>query len=200
MEKYTFSATTKMEAINEAKKQLEEIESNLIINEIENNDNNVIISVIEKREVLNFIKDYLYQLLANIGYNSVSIEITNKDITPLFTMYTENDSMLIGKGGKNLKALQNIVKEVVKKEIGESFKFILNINNYQEKRKKSLEYLAYSIAKEVRDSGVPVKMDKMNSYERRIVHSALANDRFVYTESEGEEPNRYLIVKPKEDK
>ena len=200
MEKYTFSATTKMEAINEAKKQLVETESNLIINEIENNDDNVTISVIEKREVLNFIKDYLYQLLANIGYNSVSIEITNKDITPLFTMYTENDSMLIGKGGKNLKALQNIVKEVVKKEIGESFKFILNINNYQEKRKKSLEYLAYSIAKEVRDSGVPVKMDKMNSYERRIVHSALANDRFVYTESEGEEPNRYLVVKPKEDK
>lgn len=201
MEKYTFTANTKMEAISEAKKTLVETENNLIINEIQTEDENTVtISVIEKREVLNFIKEYLIELLQNMGYTSVNIEITNKDMTPLFTIYTENDSMLIGKNGKNLKSLQNLVKEIVKREINESFKFVININNYQEKRKKSLERLAYNIAREVRNSKVEVKMDRMNSYERRIIHSALANDRYVYTESVGEEPNRCVIVKPKEDK
>ncbi len=201
MEKYTFTANTKMEAISEAKKTLVETENNLIINEIQTEDENTVtISVIEKREVLNFIKEYLIELLQNMGYTSVNIEITNKDMTPLFTIYTENDSMLIGKNGKNLKSLQNLVKEIVKREINEPFKFVININNYQEKRKKSLERLAYNIAREVRNSKVEVKMDRMNSYERRIIHNALANDRYVYTESVGEEPNRCVIVKPKEDK
>lgn len=201
MEKYTFTANTKMEAISEAKKTLVETENNLIIDEIQTEDENTVtISVIEKREVLNFIKEYLIELLQNMGYTSVNIEITNKDMTPLFTIYTENDSMLIGKNGKNLKSLQNLVKEIVKREINEPFKFVININNYQEKRKKSLERLAYNIAREVRNSKVEVKMDRMNSYERRIIHNALANDRYVYTESVGEEPNRCVIVKPKEDK
>ena len=201
MEKYTFTANTKMEAISEAKKTLVETENNLIINEIQTEDENTVtISVIEKREVLNFIKEYLIELLQNMGYTSVNIEITNKDMTPLFTIYTENDSMLIGKNGKNLKSLQNLVKEIVKREINEPFKFVININNNKEKRKKSLERLAYNIAREVRNSKVEVKMDRMNSYERRIIHNALANDRYVYTESVGEEPNRCVIVKPKEDK
>lgn len=200
MEKYTFKAATKMEAIQEAKKTLVETENNLIINEIASEDENVTIEVIEKREILNFIKDYLNELITNMGYNSVNIEIKNKEITPVFTIYSENDSMLIGKNGKNLKALQNIANQRLKKEIGQTYKFVLNINNYQEKRNKSLERLAYNIAKEVKETKVEVKLDRMNSYERRIIHNALSNSRYVYTESVGEEPNRCIVIKPKEEK
>lgn len=200
MEKYIFSQETKLEAINEAKKTLVETENNLIIKEIESTENQVTISVIEKREVLNFINEYLKTILKNIGYQEINIEIQNKDTTPIFTIYSENDSLLIGKSGKNLHALQVLTTEVIKKELGESFKFIITVNNYKEKREESLIRLAHNIAHEVQETKIEVKMDSMNSYERRIIHNALINNRYVYTESEGTDPNRYVVVKPKEDK
>lgn len=200
MEKYIFSKETKLEAINEAKKTLVETENNLIIKEIEKKENQVTISVIEKREILNFISEYVKGLLKNIGYQEISIEITNKDTTPVFTIYSENDSLLIGKSGKNLHALQTLTMEAVKRELEESFKFILTVSDYKEKREESLIKLAHNIAHEVQETKIEVKMDSMNSYERRIIHNALTNHRYVYTQSEGKDPNRYVIVKPKEDK
>ena len=202
MESYTFSADTKLEAINQAKKTLVETENNLIIKEIENSNNNqdVTIKVVEKREVINFIKDYIKRLLINIGYNEINIEIQNKDTTPIFTIYSDNDSLLIGKSGKNLRALQIIVQQAIKNELDESFKFVININDYKEKREKSLIKLAHNIATEVKTSKISAKLDSMNSYERRIIHNALLHNKDVYTESEGEEPNRYVVIKPKEDK
>ena len=68
-----------------------------------------------------------------------------------------------------------------------------------EKREHSLERLAKRIAREVGQSKVAAKLDPMNSYERRIIHNILTNNKKVYTESEGEEPNRYVVIKPKED-
>ena len=63
----------------------------------------------------------------------------------------------------------------------------------------SLERLAKRIAREVGQTKVAAKLDPMNSYERRIIHNILTNNKKVYTESEGEEPNRYVVIKPKED-
>ena len=73
------------------------------------------------------------------------------------------------------------------------------VNEYKEKREKSLEGLAKRVAREVAATKIEVKLDSMNSYERRIIHNILTNNKRVYTESEGEEPNRYVVVKPKED-
>ena len=119
MEKYEFIASTKIEAINQAKKKLVETENNLLIKTLKEEEKEVIIQVIEKREILNFISNYLKELLKNIGYNSIQIEITNKDTTPVFTIYSENDSLLIGKSGKNLKALQTLIINVLRKEKNE---------------------------------------------------------------------------------
>ena len=103
------------------------------------------------------------------------------------------------KNGKNLKALSVIVNQHINKELGRTYKFIIDINSYKEKHEKQLEQLAKRIAREVASTKIEVKMDSMNSYERRIIHNALTNNKKVYTESEGEEPNRYVVVKPKED-
>lgn len=197
MEKYEFIASTKIEAINQAKKKLVETENNLLIKTLKEEEKEVIIQVIEKREILNFISNYLKELLKNIGYNSIQIEITNKDTTPVFTIYSENDSLLIGKSGKNLKALQTLIINVLRKELQEPYKFVININDYKEQREKSLIKLANNIAREVKESKVDTKLDSMNSYERRIIHNALLNNPYVYTESTGEEPNRYIIIKAK---
>ena len=204
MEKHKYQAKTKEEAIALATVELQEVEANLFIKELETikgglfKSSKVEIEVIEKREVVKYIKDYLVKLLKDLGFQA-NVEIKNKETVPNYTIYSDNDALLIGKNGKNLKALSVIVNQHINKELGRTYKFIIDINSYKEKHEKQLEQLAKRIAREVASTKIEVKMDSMNSYERRIIHNALTNNKRVYTESEGEEPNRYVVVKPKED-
>ena len=203
MNKLVFTNKTRELAIQDAKLKLEEQnEDNLIINEISSKKSlfskKVEIEVIEKRELIQFIKEYIINTLKEMGFNA-QIEIFNKEDVPTYRIYSDNDALLIGKNGKNLKALQHIVQQAIKKEINNSFKFVIDISNYQEKKEKHLVYLAKNIAREVASTKVEVKLDSMNSYERRIIHNALTNNKKVYTESTGEEPNRCVVIKPRED-
>ena len=181
MEKRKFSGKTKEEAIQLAKEELQEVEENLFI-----------------RELVKDIKDYLVKLLKNMGY-SVNIEVKNKEEVPKYIIFSDNDALLIGKNGKNLKALSLVVSGYLNKELGRNYKFIIDVNEYKEKREQSLERLAKRIAREVGQTKIAAKLDPMNSYERRIIHNILTNNKKVYTESEGEEPNRYVVIKPKEE-
>lgn len=203
MEKHKFVGKTKEDAIKQAKISLEELdETKLLVREINTKKSlfstKVEIEVIEKNEVIPFIKEQLQKLLKDMGY-IVKIEISAKDDIPIYRIYSDNDSLLIGKNGKNLKALQIIISQIINKEINQNIKFTLDVNNYQEKKDRNLIRLAKNIAREVVQSKVEVKLDSMNSYERRIIHNALSNNSKVYTESIGEEPNRCVIIKPKED-
>lgn len=204
MEKHKYTGKTKEEAISNATIDLQETQNNLIIKELEEikgglfKSKKVEIEVIERREVVRYIKEYLQKLLKDLGF-TVNIEIKNKDEVPTYTIYSDNDALLIGKNGKNLKALSILTSQHLLNELGKNFKFTIDINSYKEKREKSLEYLAKKIAREVATTKVEAKLDSMNSYERRIIHNALTNNKRVYTESEGEEPNRYVVIKPKED-
>ena len=205
MEKHSFNGKTKEEAIQKAKEELQEIEENLIIKELGESKGGLFkskkieIEVIEKREVIKYIKEYLIKILKSMGFN-VNIEVKNKEEVPKYIIFSDNDALLIGKNGKNLKALSILVSQHLNNELGKNYKFILDINEYKEKREKSLERLAKRIAREVRATKVEAKLDSMNSYERRIIHNALTNYKGIYTESEGEEPNRYVVIKPKEEK
>ena len=204
MEKRVFSGKTKEEAIQLAKEELQEVEENLFIKELETTkgglfkSKKVEIDVIEKREVVKGIKDYLIKILKNMGY-TVNIEVKNKEEVPKFIIFSDNDALLIGKNGKNLKALSLVVSGYLNKELGRNYKFIIDVNEYKQKREGSLERLAKRVAREVATTKVEAKLDSMNSYERRIVHNILNNNKKVFTESEGEEPNRYVVIKPKED-
>lgn len=204
MEKHRYIGKTKEDAINLAKEELQEVEENLFIKEIEVTQGGLFkkgkveIEVIEKREVVKDIKDYLINLLKNMGY-TVNIEIKNKEEVPKYVIFSDNDALLIGKNGKNLKALTTIVNGYLNVELGKTYKFIIDVNEYKEKREHSLERLAKRVAREVATTKVEAKLDSMNSYERRIIHSILSNNKKVYTESEGEEPNRYVVIKPKEE-
>ena len=204
MEKHNFSGKTKEEAIQLAKEELQEVEENLFIKEVETTkgglfkSKKVEIEVIEKREVVKDIKDYLIKLLKNMGY-TVNIEVKNKEEVPKYIIFSDNDALLIGKNGKNLKALSLVVSGYLNKELGRNYKFVIDVNEYKEKREHSLERLAKRIAREVGQTKVEAKLDPMNSYERRIIHNILTNNKKVYTESEGEEPNRYVVIKPKEE-
>lgn len=205
MEKHRFIGKSKEEAIQMAKEELQEVEENLFIKEVETTkgglfkSKKVEIEVIEKRDVIKGIKEYLLKILKIMGY-TVQIEVKAKEEVPKFIIFSDNDALLIGKNGKNLKALSLIVNQYLNKELGKNYKFIIDVNEYKVKREKTLERLAKKVAREVKTSKVEAKMDSMNSYERRIIHNTLTNFKGVYTESEGEEPNRYVVVKPKEEK
>lgn len=200
--KKNYTGKTYEEAVSKAKIDLQELEENLIINTKEEKktllSKKVEIEVIEKREVVKEIKNYLSKLLKDLGFTA-NIEVKTKDNIPTYTIYSDNDALLIGKNGKNLQALSTVASQYIKKEIGESYKFLIDINSYKEKHEKQLVRLAKNVAKEVATTKIEAKMDSMNSYERRIIHNALANNKKVYTESEGEEPNRYVVIKPKEE-
>lgn len=204
MEKHRFIGKTKEEAVENAKIGLQELEDNLIIKETEEKKSGLFkskkieIEVIEKREIIKEIKNYLVKLLKDLGF-TVNIEIKINENIPTYTIYSDNDALLIGKNGKNLQALSIVVSQYIKKEIGESYKFLIDINSYKEKHEKTLIRLAKNIAREVANTKIEAKLDSMNSYERRIIHNALTNHKKVYTESEGEEPNRYVVIKPKEE-
>ena len=84
-------------------------------------------------------------------------------------------------------------------EVNEKYKIVLDVENYKEKKLENLKQTAKIIAKQVASTKVEAKLDAMNSYERREIHNILSTNKKVYTESLGEEPNRYIIIKPKED-
>ncbi len=203
MEKHNYVGKTKEEAIQLAKEELQEVEENLFIREVETTkgglfkSKKVEIEVIERREVVKYIKDYLQKLLKSLGFEA-NIEIKNKEEVPTYTIYSDNDALLIGKNGKNLKALSIVTSQHLNTELGKTFKFIIDINSYKEKHDKQLEALGRRVAREVAKTGIEVKLDSMNSYERRIIHSVLSDNKYVYTESIGEEPNRCVVIKPKE--
>ena len=202
MEKHTFVGKNYEDAVNKAKLELQELEDNLIINVVDEKktllSKKCKIEVIEKLEIKKFIKEKLITILKEMGYQS-EVEVQVKQNIPTYKIYSSNDSLLIGKNGKNLEALQVVLRQIVNSETGTNYRFFLDVSDYKEKNEYHLENLAKSLAKEVASTKIAVKMDSMNSYERRIVHNTLTNNSKVYTESVGDEPNRCVVIKPRED-
>jgi spoIIIJ-associated protein len=102
--------------------------------------------------------------------------------------------VLIGKRGQTLDSLQYLVSLVVNKNSENYIKVKLDTENYRARRKETLENLAKNIAFKVKRTRKPVSLEPMNPYERRIIHSALQNDKYVETYSEGEEPYRKVVI------
>ena len=102
--------------------------------------------------------------------------------------------VLIGKRGQTLDSLQYLVSLVVNKDVDDYIRVKVDTENYRERRKETLENLAKNSAYKVKRTRRPVSLEPMNPYERRIIHSALQNDKYVTTHSEGEEPFRKVVV------
>lgn len=107
--------------------------------------------------------------------------------------------ILIGKRGQTLDSLQYLVSLVVNKETENYLRVKLDTENYRERRKETLETLAKNIAYKVKRTRRSVSLEPMNPYERRIIHSTLQNDKYVFTRSEGEEPFRHVVIALKKE-
>ena len=151
--------------------------------------------VYTKNDINQEIKKFLESLLKKMGLE-LSFEIITKDQRTTIKMYSNNNAILIGKEGKMLKALETLAKQKILNDTGIYYKFNLDVANYKDKIQKHIEKLAKVTAKEVLKTNVPVALENMSSYERRIVHNILTNFKGIKTESEGEEPNRHVVIKP----
>jgi len=203
MKKNKYTGKTKVEAIENAKIALQELEDNLYIKELEVKNGlfnkKVEIEVIRKDDVIEFLKEYVKEIIQNMGLNNVNLEVKKQPENVAITVYADNNSILIGKNGRTLEALTTITKQAIYKELGEYFHFTLDVSEYKIQQEKRLISLAKRVAREVASSKIPAKLDPMNSYERRIIHTALSENKKVMTESEGEHPNRCVVIKPREE-
>ncbi len=141
------------------------------------------------------VKKFLGDVLNAMGMNAeVKVVINENDGSVDVELVGENMGVLIGKRGQTLDSLQYLVSLVANKEAEGYFRVKLDTENYRARRKETLESLAKNIAYKVKRTRKPVSLEPMNPYERRIIHSALQNDRYVSTRSEGEEPFRHVVV------
>ena len=145
-------------------------------------------------DIQNYVKEYLSELTKLMGLD-VTFETKRRDSQICVKMYSDNNSILIGKDGKTLSSLMLIVKQMLSNKYGIHPHIILDVENYKENQEKRLERLAKRLAREVIQSKTDVKLDNMNSYERRIIHNVLTSNKRVTTISEGEEPNRHVVIK-----
>lgn len=155
----------------------------------------VILNVILKSDVIEFTKKYLKEIVNAMGLK-LNIETKRKENYILLKMHSDNNAILIGKNGKTLNALQVLVRQAIYSKTNIHTNIILDVEDYKEKHQRSIEYLAKKLAKEVIQTQIEIKMDSMNSYERRLVHEVLKDFKGIKTESEGEEPNRCVVIKP----
>ena len=153
------------------------------------------VTVYKKATINEEIKNYLKDIIENMGLE-VTFEINKKDDRTTIKMYSNNNPILIGKNGQTLKALETLAKQKIQNETGIHYKITLDVSNYKDKIKRNLERLAINTAKEVVKTKIPVALDNMTSYERMIIHNKLTDFKGVKTESEGEEPNRHIVIKP----
>ena len=115
--------------------------------------------------------------------HSIDVELKGDDM-----------GILIGKRGQTLDSLQYLTNLAVNKNSENYYKVKIDTEDYRKRRKETLENLAKNIAYKVKRTKRPVSLEPMNPFERRIIHSALQNDRYVTTHSEGDEPYRHVVV------
>ena len=146
-----------------------------------------------KEDAHKFAKAFLVDLLKNMNI-AAKIETELKENALYINLIGEDMALLIGKRGQTLDAIQYLVSLVVNRKREKYIRVAFDTENYREKRKKTLEKLAHRMADKAKHLRKDIILEPMNPYERRIIHSTLQNNRFVNTKSDGEEPNRRVII------
>lgn len=154
-----------------------------------------IIKVRVKSSVEDKAKDFLKEVFAAMDLTVVcDVKYDKEEESMDIELSGDEMGILIGKRGQTLDSLQYLVSLVVNKDTENYIRVKVDTENYRKRRKETLENLAKNISYKVKRTKRPVSLEPMNPYERRVIHSALQNDKFVCTHSEGEEPYRRVVV------
>lgn len=153
---------------------------------------------ISKKEVITYIKDFI-KILEKAFNTTINSEVIYKDECYNVVLVTEDQSLLIGKDGRTLNSIQLLLHQIINNLTGFNLRINVDVGNYKERKVKRIEKEIKKIAKEVLNSKIEAKLDPMNSYERRIVHTIISNYEKLETESIGQDPMRYVVIRYKED-
>lgn len=148
-----------------------------------------------KSSIQDIARDFLKSVFEAMNL-VVVIDINYDEVNNSMNIDLSGDEMgvLIGKRGQTLDSLQYLVSLVVNKDVENYIHVKVDTENYRQRRKETLENLAKNISYKVKRTKRPVSLEPMNPYERRIIHAALQNDKYVTTHSEGDEPFRHVVV------
>lgn len=202
MEKYVYKGKNKEEILNLACTELEVTLDDILYKESEEKvglfqGKKIVIEIVKMADIAELGKKLLEELLNGLGING-SIEKKIRGAGISYNIHSDNNALLIGKRGRILESIKTFINASLNSQVGLHVNIIVDIENYKEKQNYFLERDVKKIAREVTLSKVSVKLDPMNSYERRIVHNALSKFDYIETTSEGVEPNRCVVIKYKE--
>lgn len=150
--------------------------------------------VVKKEDVKEYIREFLTKTTTEMGVKA-KIEINEEDDVFSAKMFSDNNAILIGKDGRTLKSLQVLLRQALSNQIKFNVKVNLDASNYKVKQERFFERDIKNIINDVMKSKDEVKLDSMNSYKRRIVHSIASEYYNIETESFGEEPERYVVIR-----
>ena len=202
MKEIQVSAKTEERAIEEAVRQLgvdsaDDLEIEVIEKAAKGflgfGSKDAVIKAVVKFNPEKTAKEFLREMFVAMGI-IVNIETELKEKQLLINLSGSDMGILIGKRGQTLDSIQYLVNLVVNKGNAPYLSITLDTVNYRQRRKETLESLAYNLAKRVKQTGKKVVLEPMNPYERRIIHSSLQNNKYVTTYSEGEEPYRNVVI------
>lgn len=149
-----------------------------------------------KNNPIEAAKAYLRAIAEQMDIHDLKIDVKEEGKYKIFKLESEKAALLIGKRGQTLNSLQQLTQLVMNKS-AKSFVLVkLDVENYRERRKEALELLANRMADKAIRLHQRVEFEPMPSYERKVIHNALANRLDIETYSEGVEPNRYLVIEP----
>jgi len=149
--------------------------------------------VVCKKQPADVARDFLKEVTLAMNI-SVDLDVTTKDKHVSVNMTGENMGLLIGKRGHTLDALQYLTNLAVNQNSEPNATVVLDTENYRRRRRDTLESLAHGIARKVKSTRKSITLEPMSRFERHIIHTALQNDRYVRTTSEGNEPYRYVVI------
>ena len=209
MEFVEFSAKTVNDAIIEACQKFTVASDKLEVEVVEEGSSGflgigskpAVIRAKVKSSITDIAKDFLDDVFRAMSMVVVSdIKYDEDEKTMDIELSGDEMGVLIGKRGQTLDSLQYLVSLVVNKDMDDYIRVKVDTENYRQRRKETLENLAKNISFKVKRTKRAVSLEPMNPYERRIIHSALQNDRYVATHREGNEPYRHVVVTIKRER
>jgi Predicted RNA-binding protein len=190
---YKYEATDEDACYEKCIEDLDVYSSDILVKADETEDNYQM-KVIKKEDIISYIKEYIKEVGKRMDID-INMEVRNDDDIFNITMASSNNPILIGKDGRTINSLQLLIRQSISNQTGFSVKVNLDASNYKAKKTKRFEYEIKSIVRDVQRTRTSAKLDPMNSYQRRIVHSLIGEYSNISTESVGEEPDRCVVIK-----
>ncbi len=148
-------------------------------------------------QALLLIEEHVRRLLSMMGFQEAKVRcVVASDVLTVAIEAGDEGRTLIGTGGAHLLALQHVVRCILRSQLTERVHIVVDVNNYRVRREQSLLSLAQEVARKASRTGRTIAMRPMSAADRRAIHTALAKQKDIHTESLGEEPNRRVVIRP----